>query len=353
MRRPFHHRAPAFLPTALLAVVGSAGGCATFAPPPVLPPPTVPRELSKEALPDYVIEPPDILQIDALRLVTRGPYHIEALDTILLRVTNTFPDEPVDGPYQVEADGTIDLGLSYGGKVRVADLTVEQARVAITDQLAKHIKGHRVVLAVSPSRAIQQVRGQHLVRPDGTVGLGVYGAVRVVGLTVGEARAAIEQHLTREFLRPEVSVDVAAFNSKLYYVILDGAGSGQQVVRLPVTGNETVLDAIALVNGLLPVSNKREICLARPSAMDAAGDQVYPVDWEGLTTRGRTATNYQLLPGDRVYINSDSLVEFDTHLARFISPIERVLGITLLGHATVRTLKRADPIVEGSNGSGF
>jgi polysaccharide biosynthesis/export protein len=338
----------------LLAACGPAG-CAHMGPPVLIPaPPSVPRELSKEPLPDYVIEPPDILQIDALRLVPKGLYKIEPHDLVVLRVTNTFPKEPLDGQYQVEADGTIDLGLTYGGRIRLADLSLDQARTALEQQLGKHIMGHKVEIAAQSSRAIQQVRGQHLVRPDGTIGLGVYGGVKVVGLTIADARAAIEQHLSRAFLRPEVSLDVAAFNSKLYYVILDGAGSGQQVVRLPVTGNETVLDAIAQVNGLLAVSNKREICLARPSPMDQAGDQVYPVDWEGLTTRGRTATNYQLLPGDRVYINSEQIIEFDTRLARIISPIERVLGVTLLGHATVQTLKRTDPILNnGNSGSGF
>jgi polysaccharide biosynthesis/export protein len=333
------------------AHLGSVGGFGESAV--VVAPPSVPRELSKEPLADYVIEPPDILQIDALRLVPKGVYKIEPYDVVVLRVANALPEDPLDGPFQVEADGTIDLGLSYGGRIRLAGLTPDDARTAIHQQLAKHIMGHKVLLAVQSTRAVQQVRGQHLVRPDGTVGLGVYGAVKVVGLTIAEARAVIEQHLAGEFLRPQVSVDVAAFNSKLYYVILDGAGSGQQVFRFPVTGNETVLDAVALVNGLLPVSDKREICLARPSAMDQAGDQVYPVDWDGLTSRGRTATNYQLYPGDRVYINSDHLVEFDTRLARIISPIERVLGVTLLGHATVRTLKRADPITEnGSSGGG-
>src|SRR4029453_7920863 len=102
---------------------------------------------------------------------------------------------------------------------------------------------------------------------------------------------------------PEVGGDVVGLNRKLYYVILEGAAGGPQVFRLPVTGNETVLDAIAQVNGMLPVSDKYEVLLARPSCMDQAGDQVYPVDWEGIATRGRTATNYQLLPGDRVYIN--------------------------------------------------
>jgi polysaccharide export outer membrane protein len=338
-----------------MAAACTAAGCAStsMAPPPVF---GAARELSKEALPDYVIEPPDILQIDVLRLVPRGPYRIDAFDSIALRVTNTFKDEPLDGVYQVDTDGTIDLGLTYGGKIRLIGMTPEDARAAIEQQLAKHITGHKVLLSVGTSRAVQQVRGPHLVRPDGTVGLGVYGEVRLGGLTIAGAKAAVEKHLSAQFLRPEVSLDVSAFNSKVYYVILDGAGSGQQVVRLPITGSETVLDAIAQVNGLLPVSNSREICLARPSPLDQDGDQVFPIDWAGITTRGRTGTNYQLLPGDRVYINSESIVEFDTRLARVLSPIERLLGVTLLGHATVQELKRTDPIRNGTttnNGGGF
>ena len=53
-----------------------------------------------------------------------------------------------------------------------------------------------------------------------------------------------------------MSVDVLAYNSKVYYVIMDGGGYGQQIVRLPCTGNETVLDAIAQVNGLPQVASK-------------------------------------------------------------------------------------------------
>jgi polysaccharide biosynthesis/export protein len=317
-----------------------SGGCVTVASDePVFPAAPFPKELDKKPLDAYVIEPPDVLQIDALRLIPKGPYRIEPFDTVLLRVPNAYEEDPLDGPFPVDADGTIDLGLRYGGRIKVADLTADEARVAVIKQLADYFKGPRVVLAVSPSRALQQVRGPHLVRPDGTIGLGAYGSVRVVGLTIAEAKRAIEEWLSKDFVRPEVSVDVAGFNSKVYYVIMDGAGSGEQVIRLPVTGNETVLDAISHVNGLLPVSNKFEIFVARPSPCDEAGDQVLPVDWIGLTQRGRTATNYQLLPGDRVYVNSDHLVEFDTRLARLLSPIERIFGVSLLGYTTVRTLQ--------------
>ena len=34
----------------------------------------------------------------------------------------------------------------------------------------------------------------------------------------------------------------------------------------------------------------------------SAEDPVLPADWVGITTMGHTATNYQLMPGDRVYV---------------------------------------------------
>ena len=74
-------------------------------------------------------------------------------------------------------------------------------------------------------------------------------------------------------------MDVPAYNSKVYYVILDGGGAGQQVVRLPVTGNETVLDAIGQVNGLRPVSEPAPD-LGRPARSGRGARQILPVDWE-------------------------------------------------------------------------
>ena len=63
-----------------------------------------------------------------------------------------------------------------------------------------------------------------------------------------------------------------------------------------------------------------------------------PVDWVGITQHGIAATNYQLMPGDRVYVKAQKLVTIDTTLARILSPIERVLGTTLLGANTVNQI---------------
>ena len=44
--------------------------------------PDTPRELQKVTLPDYIIEPPDILTIDAVTLVPHPPYRLHPLDVV-------------------------------------------------------------------------------------------------------------------------------------------------------------------------------------------------------------------------------------------------------------------------------
>jgi len=311
----------------------------------------VPRELEKQPIPDYVIEPPDILQVDAVSVIPKPPCRVSPGDVLLARVANAFETDPITGAFPVEPDGTINLGASYG-TISVTGKTITEARSAVVDALGKIIKEPKVFLALGQSRAMQQVRGQHLVTPDGYVRLGLYGAAKVVGLTVPQAKKAIEDHLSQYLQDPEISLDVLAYNSKLYYVIFDGGGNGQTILRLPVTGNDTVLDAIAQAGGLTAVS-AQQIWVARPAPAGACCDQILPVDWCGITTRGRTATNYQLLPGDRLYVQADPLITTNTRLQRLIAPVERVLGITLLGNSTFQSFRQNSNGTNGSGNNGF
>ena len=68
---------------------------------------------------------------------------------------------------------------------------------------------------------------------------------KLPGLTLEEAKMVIEDHLRAYLDSPEVAVDVYAYNSKRYYVVLQGAGFGDAVYTFPVTGNETITGAIA------------------------------------------------------------------------------------------------------------
>jgi polysaccharide export outer membrane protein len=189
----------------------------------------------------------------------------------------------------------------------------------------------------------QPIRGQHLVRPDGSVGLGIYGSVFLGGLTLEEAREAVAAHLRTlpgrniNVLSKDVSVDVLAYNSKFYYVITDGGGYGEQVYPFPVTGSETVLDAIGRINGLPAVADKKKVWIARRGPGPAG--HVLPVDWTGIAQHGGTATNYQLMPGDRVYVQSDHWIRTDAWIGKRLSPIDRILGTTLLGGEAVNSVR--------------
>lgn len=300
---------------------------------------SVPRELSKASLPPYVIETPDILTIDAVRVIPKPPLRLDALDTVMIRAANVTPENPIDGLYVVEPEGTVNFGPPYP-TVAVAGLTQDQARAAVIKRLkeAGFTKVEVPLLTLAQSRALQQIRGEHLVRPDGTVGLGTYGSVYVAGLTIDQARAAIEQQLSQYLLNPQVSVDVAAYNSKVYYIVASGGGYGEQVYSFPHTGNETVLDALSKIGGLPAVASKHRLWVARPAPADADCYQVLPVDWQALTRGGATATNYQVLPGDRIFVDADPLVTAYTAVDRLVNPLERVFSGILLGSGVAQSL---------------
>lgn len=70
-------------------------------------------------------------------------------------------------------------------------------------------------------------------------------------MTLQEASAAIERKLAEQFDDPKVSVDVLAYNSKVYYVITQRTGGGDEVTGLPLPfpldGRENVAEALARV----------------------------------------------------------------------------------------------------------
>jgi polysaccharide export outer membrane protein len=308
----------------------------------VLPPPSEPavpvaRELDLVSLPRYVIEPPDILLIDALRVVPKDPFRIEPLDILFLEVEGTQPDAPIRGPYAVEPGGAIDLGSLYG-KVDVVSLSLDEAQDAVTRHLERTLVAPQVSLTLYQSAGIQQISGQHLVKMDGTVTIGVYGSVYVAGLTIPQATEVIREHLKKYVEDTDISVDVLVYNSKGYYVITQGAGLGDNMVKLPITGKETVLDAVAQIQGLSRVSSKN-IWIARPSP-ETGCFQILPVKWEDVVRGGKAGTNYQIMPGDRVFIEQDHMIAADQMLARVIAPMERILGFSLLGSNTIQTIQR-------------
>jgi polysaccharide export outer membrane protein len=304
-------------------------------------PDSVPRELYKTTLAEYVIEPPDVLSIEAVSLIPKAPYKLRPLDVVSVVVSGVSEEGNISGQYSVQPNGIIQIIppgnasplASKLGAIPAAGKTVEEVQKYLIDLLAPYFKQPQVFVTLIQTAAQQQIIGEHLVAPDGKVNLGTYGRVRIVGMTIEQARAAIEAHLSQYLESPQIAVDVLGYNSKVYYVVTQGAGLGDHVVILPAKGNETVLDAIGQIQGLSSAQSTR-MWIARPGRNNCEGDQVLPVDWPAVTQRGDISTNYQLLPGDRLFVSEDKLVAIDTKLGKLISPMERILGFTALATQT-------------------
>lgn len=311
---------------------------------------TMPTELSKTPLPEYVIEPPDVLVIEGVNIIPQAPYRLKQLDSLLVDAPYALPDAPIAGSYVIETSGMLQLGSTYGG-VRVAGLTVDEAQAAIEKRLAEVLRNSQTQVRLDSFRAAATVNGTYRVGPDGTIRIGGYGSVFVTGMTVPEAKEAIEKLLATKLEKPVVAVNVGSFESKGFYVVMQGGGVGDGVFKLPSTGNETVLDAISSIQGLEAQSSKK-IWISRPNS--TGQPTILPVDWYAITQRGASSTNYQVLPGDRVFVADDRLVARDTALAKTTSPFERIMGFSLLGTGTASRLSGSVLTGGGNpNNAGF
>jgi polysaccharide export outer membrane protein len=302
----------------------------------------VARELEMVTYPEYRVGPPDILLIDAVRVIPKQPYKIQELDILQVFVAGGSPTDQIGGVVQVQPDGSVSLGPQWGA-VKVAGMTFEEAAREVTRHLQTIQRTpFDTTVSLAQSTVTQPIIGEHVIGPDGTVNLGTYGSVHVAGMTMNEVKAAVEQHLSNYLDRPIVSVDILAYNSKVYYIIREGgtpATGGDQVVKVPATGNETVLDALAQIQGLTQMQSKN-VWVARPTPDGVGCDQILPVDYKEVTQNASSSTNYQILPGDRVYVAEDKTRAFDAFIERVTGPVERIFGFTLLGSQTAQTINR-------------
>lgn len=236
----------------------------------------LPRELSKTSMPEYVVEPPDIVAVEVL----------EAL-----------PGRPISGERLVRPDGKISLG--FYGDVYVAGLTITEIKEKIVIHLRKFL----------PDLKLGLVR----LNDDGTD-------------YIRESDGKVKMYPPAE--SETVFVDVTAYNSKVYYVQGDVGAPG----RLPITGNETVLDAINYAGGLLPTAAPQNIRVVRPAPPGQSCQQVLPVNYAAIVNAGDTTTNYQLMPGDRIVVYRDPIVRTTIFLNRLAEPFNVVVnsGLTFL-----------------------
>ena len=108
----------------------------------------------------------------------------------------------------------------------------------------------------------------------------------------------------------------------------------------------TVITREAVVSSIIGTGGRvssKKIWVARPT--DNKCVQRLEVNWEDITANAYACSNYQILPGDRIFISEDHLIAADTALGKLFAPMERVMGFSLLGVGTVTRF--SGPVLSG------
>jgi protein involved in polysaccharide export with SLBB domain len=143
------------------------------------------------------------------------------------------------------------------------------------------------------------------VQPDGTIDLGKYGRPVVAGKTLPEVeQIVVEAIKAKEKNTIAITVRLLARPGNVYYVLGEVNAPG----AFPITGSNTVLSAITQAGGPTRRASEQNIILARPSAPDGCR-LVLPVCYTNIVQLGDTTTNYQIHPGDRIFVPSKGTLE--------------------------------------------
>jgi hypothetical protein len=96
----------------------------------------------------------------------------------------------------------------------------------------------------------------------------------------------------------------------------------------------------------------KKIWIARPTPGGKGCEQTLPVNWNEITAGAVASTNYQILPGDRIFIAEDKMIAADAFITKVTAPFERLLGFSLLGNQAIQSANRYPQGIQGA-GSNF
>jgi len=188
------------------------------------------------------------------------------------------------------------------------DVSAIEYRVGIPDSIA--VRAPRILEIDGDTQRIQ---------PDGKISFRLLGDVKIVGMTPKEIAAKLQVLLSKYYIDPKVSVRVAAYASKKYYVFRETGQGG----TVPYTGRDTVLDVVARA-GTTFLAWTSQVKIIRPHHTDQ-GRRVIRVDVDKMVRTGDTSANVLIEPNDIVYIPPTPVAWLGFRIRELLWPIGPVM----------------------------
>ena len=241
---------------------------------------------------------------------TKAPlevYIIEIGDTILIEATDFDATVQLPGDQVVKPDGYISLGES--GRLMVMNKTIEQIQAEAQMQIDQHVRRELEVEFELKRRQRQAERDRERLRSSRSRNNDAKNDDDQDDLELGtreeeEQLLVLQRAINDARLKNTISARLVNWDSKRIYVLGEVNSPGSFIF----IGNETVLDAILEAGGLNTNANHHQIIVSRPSSCGECRT-VMQVCYDQVVQLGDTSTNYQLQPGDRVFVPSLTFCE--------------------------------------------
>jgi polysaccharide export outer membrane protein len=177
---------------------------------------------------------------------------------------------------------------------------------AVAQQATDYIIGPQDVLSITVWDQ-SDLSGKFVVEADGTFTFPLIGRIRAGGLTLREVEATVKHRLADGFFRnPQISAAVEHYRSRRIFVV----GEVRQPGTYSLTGNMTLIEALARAGSTMPTAGHEAIIVRQPAGAtadkpllpnQARGSEVERVDIKDLQT-GTGDINVALRDGDTIFV---------------------------------------------------
>jgi polysaccharide export outer membrane protein len=135
------------------------------------------------------------------------------------------------------------------------------------------------------------------VRPDGKISFPLVDDIQAEGLQVMELKEILARELAEYITAPDVTVVVVEMNSQFVSII----GEVRQNIRIPLTRELRVLEAIATAGGFQLFADKGDIRIVRRTT---GGEEVeFRFDYDAYIKGKAPGTNIVLMHGDTIIVH--------------------------------------------------
>lgn len=230
----------------------------------------MPRELATAPLPVYIIEIGDTILIEPVKFDS----------------TIRLPGDQI-----VKPDGFVSLGEF--GRIYAHGKTIEQVEGEAQAQINDHLR-------FDLERAHQNERAERLRverESAGELDSTDEGDLPLKSEADAEELVLLQRRIDASLLANEISARLVNWDSKKIYVLGEVNSPGS----FAFTGNQTALDGIIEAGGMTSQANRHQIVVARPTTCDSCR-VVMKICYDQIVQLGDSSTNYQLQPGDRVFV---------------------------------------------------